>query len=156
MNNPPPPPASTTTVAGSVTVSIAGHTYTLTGTLGNSVIVEYHAAFEDAISLGSIDQIATTIGDDLHFPGLGQEITSARDQLKTMQLPVVGDLVKALTSASIRITDLEINTQTKAYGIGVALDFTQLPPGTAAPELFGITLLSLGFKVTKVNTAATP
>ena len=155
MGNPPPPPAPAP-VEGSVTVSIAGHTYTLTGTLGSSVIVEYHAAFEDAISLGSIDQIATKIGEDLHVPGLGADITTARDQLNQLQLPVVGDLVKALTSASIRITDLEINTQTKAYGIGIALDFTQLPPGTNPPELFGITLLSLGFKVTKVNTAATP
>jgi hypothetical protein len=66
---------------------------------------------------------------------------------------VAGQAISAVLSASVRITDLEINTQSSTYGVGLALDFTTSSP---QPSLFGITLISLGFKVTRVNAAATP
>jgi hypothetical protein len=145
---------STTTVEGSITLGIAGHTYTLSGTLGDHLIVEYHAAFEDAISLGTVSDIAQSIGDAVGFPALGGEIKTALSDLQALP-PPIGSIGQLLATVTTRITDLEINTQTKTYGVGLALDFTQLPPGTPPPTLLGITLLSLGFKVTRVNTAAT-
>ena len=54
-----------------------------------------------------------------------------------------------LLNASVRITDLVINTATSTYGFGMALDFTADPP-----TLFGIALDSIGFKVTKTRPAA--
>lgn len=135
-----------TTVEGSITLTIGPKTYTLTGTLGDHLIVEYHATFEDSISLGSVDTIATEIGTAMGFPGFGAEIQSVHSSLA--QVPVLGSIASVLTTASVRITDLEINTQTNTYGVGLALDFTTSSP---APKLLGIELLSLGFKVTRVN-----
>ena len=151
---------STTTVAGSITLNIANHTFTLTGTLGQHMIVEYHAAFEDSISLGSISDIATAIANAFNFSGTGgtggidTEITTVSSSLNSV--PVLKEIYGVFTHAQIRITDLEINTQTSTYGVGLAMDFTQLPPGVlpqgqTVPTLLGIELLSLGFKVTKVN-----
>ncbi len=142
--------ASTTTVEGSITLTIADHIYTLSGTLGTDLIVEYHATFDDAISLGTVGAIAPSIATAFNFPDLATEITNTLNQVG--QLPVVGPIASVLLTATTRITDLEINTQTKTYGVGIALDFTHSTP---TPELFGITLLSLGFKVTRVNAAAT-
>jgi hypothetical protein len=137
---------STTTVDGSITVSIAGQTYTLTGTLGSDLIVEYHKDFDEAISLGEVSAIAPSIATALNFPDLATEITDALNSLNT--LPVLGQAISVVLSASARITDLEINTQTKTYGVGLALDFTTSSP---QPTLLGITLVSLGFKVTKTS-----
>lgn len=145
---------STTTVEASITLTIAGQPYTLTGTVGNDLIVEYHADFDKAISLGTIGDIAPSIASTLNFPDLATEITNAQNEAKS--LPVLGSIASLLFSATARITDLEINTQTKTYGVGLALDFTQLPAGTPTPTVFNITLLSFGFKVTRTNTAAPP
>jgi hypothetical protein len=151
---PPGSGGSTLTFDGSLTLEIGGQKYTLTGTLGDHIIVEYHAAFDDSISLGPItgpsgiaSQVATTFG----FPGFDTEITKALGDLNTV--PLVGAAVDAVLTASVRITDLEINTLTGSYGIGVALDFSTSNP---SPSLFGVALVALGFKVTRVKTAATP
>ena len=151
---PPATPAagSTTTFEGSIALSVAGHTYTLTGTLGDALIVEYHADFDQAISLGLVGDIAPAIATAMNFPDLAVEIT---DALKTVStLPVIGPLGSIFLTATARITDLEINTQTSTYGVGLALDFTTSTP---LPELPGvnIALLAIGFKVTKVKAAST-
>ena len=119
---------STTTVDGTVTLSIAGNTYTLTGTLGDDLIVEYHADFDQAISLGTVGAIAPSIANALSFPDLAREITDTLNEVGS--LPVIGQIGSILLKATARITDLEINTQAKTYGVGLALDFTQLPPNT--------------------------
>jgi hypothetical protein len=143
------PAAGTTTIDASMTVNIAGEIFTLKGTMDNAaIVVEYHAGFDKAVSLGSIDTIATEIGNALHFPELGTLVTDTHNQIG--QLPVVGGIVNAIETATVRITDLVINTSTKTYGVGLALDFTTSNP---LPTLFGITLVSLGFNVTKVNKA---
>lgn len=161
--NPAVQPAATggttpsTTVEGSITLNIANHTFTLTGTLGQHMIVEYHAAFEDSISLGSISDIATAIANAFGFSGpngIDTEISTVSRSLSSV--PVLSEIAAVFIHAQIRITDLEINTQTSTYGVGLAMDFTKLPPGTlpnnqTVPTLLGIELLSLGFKVTKVN-----
>ena len=141
-----------TTVEGSITVTILSQTYTLTGTLGDHLIVEYHASFQDAITVGSIADIVGQIGTAVGYPGLGGEIqTFTSTQGDLANVPVLKNIFSMLTEVKIKITDLEINTQTNTYGVGLALDFTQLPPNVSAPTLLGIELLSVGFKVTRVN-----
>lgn len=139
-----------TTVEGSITVTILNQTYTLTGTLGQHLIVEYHASFEDAITVGSIDDIVGEIGKAVGYPDLGNQVKQFT-QNDLANVPVLKTVFSLLTEVKIKITDLEINTQTNTYGVGLALDFTQLPAGTTAPTLLGIELLSVGFKVTRVN-----
>jgi hypothetical protein len=143
----PVPAASTISVAATMTVRIAGEIFTLGGKLDSgNIVVEYHKPFDQAISLGTIESIAAEIGTALHFDGLSAAIQQVHDDVKG--LPVVSDIVHFIDSATIRITDLVINTATKTYGVGLALDFTTSNP---LPQLFGITLISLGFSVTKVN-----
>jgi hypothetical protein len=139
----------TTTIDGSITVDIAGQQYTLTGTLGSALIIEYHKDFDEAISLGPVGDIAPQIANAFNFPDLATDITQTLKDLGT--LPGIGPAISAFLTASARITDLEINTQTKTYGVGLALDFTTSSP---QPSVFDITLISLGFKVTKTNTAS--
>jgi hypothetical protein len=130
-----------------MTVNIAGEAFTLKGRLDtNNIVVEYHEPFDKAISLGTIETIADEIGKALQFDDLGGIIRSTHDSIKA--LPVVGEIGDALLTATIRITDIVINTSTKTYGVGLALDFTSSDP---LPTLFGITLMSLGFSVTQVN-----
>ena len=51
---------------------------------------------------------------------------------ETKNLPVLGGIVNAFETATVRITDLVINTATKTYGVGLALDFTHLHAAPAA------------------------
>ncbi len=144
---PATPGGSQKNFAATVTVQIAGEIFTLSGKLDTgSIVVEYHKPFDQAISLGSLDTIAEQIGTALNFTDLTGIINTAHDDLA--KLPVLGEIVNAIETATIRITDLVINTATKTYGIGLALDFTTSNP---LPQLFGITLVSLGFSVTSVN-----
>ncbi|MGZ4434298.1 MAG: hypothetical protein ACXVW7_11825, partial [Trebonia sp.] len=136
--------STTTTVDGSITLSIAGHNFTLTGTIGDAVIVEYHVDFDQAISLGSLNSIVSSIDSALgRSGGLSNEITGTLSKLNGV--PGIGPAFTKFEAATIRITDLEINTQTSTYGAGIALDFTQSPL-----TLLGISLLSVGVKVTVV------
>jgi hypothetical protein len=64
-------------------------------------------------------------------------------------LPVAGPAIADLLNASVRITDLVINTATQTYGVGIALDFSANPPML----LNTIELDSIGFKVTRSKTA---
>jgi hypothetical protein len=139
---------STTTIEGMLTVTIAKHKFTLSGTLAKSaVIVEYHADFADSITLGTLTDIAGDIGAAFGFPELAGEITDGVNQIKS--LPVAGPAVADLLQASVRITDLVINTATQTYGVGVALDFSANPPTL----LNTIELDSIGIKVTKSKNA---
>ena len=86
------PAAGTTTFEASMTVNIAGEIFTLKGTLDNAaIVVEYHAEFDKAVSLGSIDTIATEIGNALNFPELGNLVKETHTQIGG--LPVVGGIV---------------------------------------------------------------
>ena len=85
---------ATTTFDGSITLSIAGQTYTLTGTLGNDLIVEYHADFAQAIGLGTVGDIATSIATAVGFADLATEITGTLTQLETLP-PPVGSVISA-------------------------------------------------------------
>jgi hypothetical protein len=137
-----------TTIEGMLAITIAQHQFTLSGTLAHSaVVVEYHADFADSITLGTLTSIAGEVGKVFGVDGLADEITQAADQLKN--LPVSG-LVTDLLQASVRITDLVINTATQTYGIGIALDFSASPP-----TLFGIELDAIGFKVSRSKTTTT-
>lgn len=143
--------SSSLTIEGTLTLEIADQKYTLTGTLGDHVIVEYHAAFDDSISLGPVSRFAGQVATAFGFPGFATEITGALNELN--KVPLAGAAAGAVLTASARITDLEINTLTGSYGIGLALDFSTSNP---SPSLFGVSLVALGFKVTKVKTADTP
>jgi hypothetical protein len=140
---------STTTIEGMVTVTIAKHQFTLDGTLAKSaVIVEYHADYADSVTLGTLTDIAGQIGSVFGVDGLSGQITTAANQLSSV--PVAGDALKDVLNASVRITDLVINTATSTYGVGMALDFSANPP-----TLAGIQLDSIGFKVTYSKNAPT-
>jgi hypothetical protein len=142
-----PTGAASTDIAASLTIAIAGQPFTLGGKFDNSgIIVEYHSDFGQAASLGSIQSVADEIEKSLNFNGLSKIITDTNDLVKN--LGPIAKIASAFETATIRITDIVINTKTKTYGIGLALDFTTSNP---LPELFGITLVSLGFSVTRVN-----
>lgn len=142
----------TPTFDGSMVVQILDQTYTLTGSLGEGLVLEYHKDFDQAISLGQVGTIAPRIADALGFKDLGDEITHVLGEVA--KLKILGEIAQVILSASARITDLEINTQTSTYGVGLALDFTTSSPLPKISSL-GIELLALGFKVTKSKDGST-
>jgi hypothetical protein len=136
--------ASTTNIGASLTINIAGELFTLTGKFdSNDVVVEYHQPFDKAVSLGTIASIAHEIAKALSVPELETAITTTHDQVKNLK--PLQSILDIITSATIRITDLVINTATQTYGVGLALDFTTSNP---LPTVFDITLVSLGFNIT--------
>jgi hypothetical protein len=138
-----------TTFQASVSVMIAGHPFTLDGSLDvKGIVVEYHAPFDKAVNLGTITSVATEIGNALGFSDLATDLTTTQQSIFGGGGPLAS-LALAIEQIQIRITDLVINQATSTYGIGLALDFTGLNP---PPTLFNITLLSVGFKVTKTKT----
>jgi hypothetical protein len=155
LDPPPDPPkggapTATTTIEGMVTLTIASHKFTLAGTLAKSaVIVEYHADFADSITLGTIKEITIELGQIFGLDNLQADIDAALDQIRS--LPNAVNLANQLLNASVRITDLVINTATNTYGFGMALDFTADPP-----TLFDIKLDSIGFKVTRSKPPTAP
>lgn len=128
-----------------------GQKYTLSGTFNvggasgtNSFIMEYHASFDDAITLGPMKDILPGITKALGFDAVSNALQDAGNALAT-----VPGLDKIL-QASLKITDIVINTLASTYQFGVALDFTTL----ADPVQFaGIRLMSLSFKVTSTKTS---
>lgn len=143
-------------LTASVTLSIAGHPFTLTGSYADGhVVVEYHVDFGTAINLGTLDDVVGDIATAFNFTAMKDEFEQAKTAIRGV--PVLGDIANVLESAAIRITDLTINTKTKTYGAAIALDFNPPPtPGgtpTKPPQFLGITLLSFGFGVTSVNTS---
>ncbi len=147
---------STTTIEAGITFYIdpPGQQYTLAGTYntgsdagkGGSFILAYHATFEDAITLGPIGDIAPSIATALQFPELAKVLTDAGNAIKNSYAGFA-----AILDASLKITDIEINTLSSTYQIGVALDFTTIPDKI---EFAGITLQSLSFKVTSTKAAS--
>ena len=95
------------------------------------MIVEYHAAFEDSISLGSIADIARQIATAFGFPGLDTEITGA---LGASQQRAAGRRGRRRRPDGAE-QDHRPGDQHPdgTYGVGLALDFTQLPPATRRP-----------------------
>lgn len=127
-----------------------GQSYTLSGTFNvgsggqnSSFIMEYHASFEEAINLGPLQGILPGITAAFGFDGVSNALQSAGNALAT-----VPGFDKIL-NASLKITDIVINTLSKTYQFGVALDFSTIPDPI---EFAGIKLMSLSFKVTSTNT----
>ena len=129
-----------TDARGNAHVTIAAPVHALGHAGGERVIVSttgllriHHAR--------TLDDIAAEIGESsVSGP---RRRHRGRGQRPHQDLPVT-DLVTEVLNASVRITDLVINTATETYGIGVALDFSADPP-----TLLGIQLDSIGFKVTR-------
>lgn len=143
------PGAAITTIEGGVTFFIdpPGQLYTLSGTFNTgttqpSFIMEYHATFDDALTLGPIGEILPGITKALGFKEVSEALEKAGNELA--KLPAIGPIL----TASLKITDIVINTLAKTYQLGVALDFSTIPEPI---EFAGIKLMSISFKVTSTK-----
>jgi hypothetical protein len=137
---------STIQVAGFITVDISGTPYTLSGTVGSAIVVDYHRSFADAANVGTIQSIITSVATALGSTSLGAEVSAALDSVKGV--PFLGPVVAVLTTSNVRITDLAINTATRTYQFGFGLDLTGQDI-----KLGSITLDSFGLVVTSTDPA---
>ena len=130
-----------TQVRGFIILDVAGEQFTLTGTIGTNIVVSYHREFRDAPALGSIKKaaaaLAGAIGGGVSFDDKIEEFAKTLEKI-----PVLGDIFEAFLTATVRITDLEINTVTKTYEIGIALDFSDAPisVGQVTMQAFGLNI----------------
>lgn len=131
-------------VAGFITVNIGGTLYTLTGTVGSSIVVAYHRPFAEAANVGTIASIVTDVGTALGSDSMAADVTDALETIKTV--PVLGPVAVKIATANIRITDLEINTATSTYQFGFGLDFTNDPVkiGNISLDSFGLVVTAQG------------
>ena len=136
--------SASVSVSGFITISIAGTLYTLTGTVGSSIVVAYHQPFADAANVGTIVSIVTDVGKALGSTTMERDVNDTLDMIRPV--PVLGPIVDKLTNANIRITDLEINTATSTYQFGFGLDFTNDPVaiGSIALDSFGLVVTAQG------------
>jgi hypothetical protein len=144
--------ATQTTIEGGITFFIdpPGQLYTLSGTFNTattpaSFIMEYHATFEDALTLGPLKDILPGITNALGFQEVANALENAGNELA--KLPGLDKIL----NASLKITDIVINTLAQTYQFGVALDFSTIPDPV---EFAGIKLMSLSFKVTSTKTTS--
>jgi hypothetical protein len=129
------------TVGGFITVEIGNTLFTLRGTVGDHIIVAYHAPFAEAADLGNIRSMIIEVGTALGSKNMAKEVDDAL--VKIEGVPLLGPITVKIAEANIRITDLEINTATKTYQFGFGLDFTKEPV-----ELPPLKLNSFGLVIT--------
>lgn len=133
---------SSITVAGFITMEISGQTYTLDGTVGSTVVVAYHKPFAESVSLGPITAIVGNVAAAFGQPDFGKTITDEVTALSTAAPPILSSVIAVLNTAPVRITDLAVNTATKQYQFGFALDFTLSDISVAGIKLdaFGLVI----------------
>lgn len=143
---------STLTVEGGITLYIEppGELFTLSGTFTkkgttSSFLMEYHASFDDALTLGPIGEILPGITAAVGFDGVATALQDATNALK--DIPGL----ELILDASLKITDIGINTLASTYQFGIALDFSTLKDPVS---LNGITLRALSVKVTATKDSA--
>ncbi|MEO1084112.1 MAG: hypothetical protein AAFY88_07710 [Acidobacteriota bacterium] len=138
--------AGNVTVDGSLVININGRDYTLSGTVGTHLIVKYASEFPDGANIGTILDIVGSVATALGAPGLKEDVESAITSLN--DVPILGSVVKALTTSPVQITYLEINTATNTYGFGFAVDFRG--QGIKVGE---VELSAFGLKVSYIKPA---
>lgn len=110
---------------GFIVIQIGDEEFTLTGRIGNALIVSYHKSFEDALPLGTLPDMIGKVATALGIPDAAdfeKNITGKLDALA--KIPVLGPVVDMLRKGVFKITDLGINTQTKTYEFGFGVDTT--------------------------------
>jgi hypothetical protein len=141
-----------TSYEGSITVKIGTTPFTLEGSLHpDGIVVDYHATFADAFTIGSIREVARQLALTIGDAAVGDAVVTAFNEVSGM--PIVGPFFDLLTSASIKLTDLAFDSRKGSYQFGLAFDFQDVKP---EPTMFGISLISLGFKATHPGTPKKP
>lgn len=116
---------STLDIEGFIVIAIGDEKFTLTGKIGDAIIVSYHKPFEEALPLGTLTQMIGKVATALGIPnaaGFEQSLNTTLDDVA--KVPVLGPVVKMLKEGVFKITDLGINTQTKTYEFGFGVDTT--------------------------------
>jgi hypothetical protein len=136
-------PASTEsafTVKGYVVIDIGDKQFMLDGDVGSYINVQYHRSFDEAVSIGTIPQIAEAVAGALGIDQkeFHEKITKDIDNLK-----VIPGLPAALKKLTIKVTDLGINTNDNKYEFGFCCDLS-----TAGIKAGGVQLRGFGMKIT--------
>lgn len=143
----PGPGESTLDIEGFIVIEIGDEKFTLTGKIGDAIIVSYHKPFEEALPLGTLPQMIGRVATALGIPnaaGFEQSLNTTLDDVA--KVPVLGPVVKMLKEGVFKITDLGINTQTKTYEFGFGVDTTA--------TVNNIPIAAFGMKFTYVSAPA--
>ena len=150
----------TTSVQASLILEIERKNFELVGEIGKTedgkpkIIVEYNRPFDQALLIGTIDQLIVSVAAAMNLPGgFADSWTKVNTDVKGV--PVLGPVFERFTETPIRITDLVINTVMGKYEFGFAFDFKSSSKGpvTLAGD-FPLKLDAFGLKVTHEKTTA--
>lgn len=130
-------------ISGYIVLNIGDQRFTLEGSVGSAIIVEFHRSFDDAVPVGTIPEIAGAVGSAFGLNGddFKKEVT---DRINSIPIPAVAT---ALNTLVIKITDLAINTSTNVYQFGFCCDLS-----AANIEAGGVKLGGFGLRITYTNT----
>jgi hypothetical protein len=152
------PENETTSVQASLILEIERKNFELVGEIGKTednkpkIIVEYNRPFDQALLIGTIDQLIVSVAAAMNLPGgFADSWTKVSTDVKTV--PLLGPVFDRLTETPIRITNLVINTVMGKYEFGFAFDFKNSTKGpvTLGPD-FPLKLDAFGLKVTHEKT----
>lgn len=110
---------------GFIRITINEQPYELRGTVGDHLKVAWHKPFEEAIDLGTLPEMvggvagAIGVADGASFKAGLDEKLNALEKIGGLQ-PVA----HALKTATVRITDLGIDTQAEKYEFGFGVDLS--------------------------------
>lgn len=144
---PDPQTEKAVSVEGFVTIAIGEvHKFTLSGPIGKSFVVEWHAKdFDDAAQIGSIndmaDSVATALVGAADAAAFETKIKDGVNQLKAIPgVKVLADIADLMLTTPIKVTDLVINTGSEVYefGFGVDLRGHGLKLGNIELDAFGM------------------
>jgi hypothetical protein len=117
--------SATLVTQGYIRVTIGDDHFELRGTVGDHLKVAWHKPFEEAVDLGTIPEMvgavagAIGVADAAHFT---DELNKKLDALESIGgLKPVAHLLK---TATVKVTDLAIDTQIGKYEFGFGVDLS--------------------------------
>ena len=124
---------------GFIRVTINEEPYELWGTVGDHLRVSWHKPFEDAIDLGTIPEMVSAVADAI---GVADGASfKAELEAKLDALENIGGLkpvAHALKTATVRITDLGIDTQVGKYEFGFGVKLSGVAYKGVSLDAFGL------------------
>ena len=127
-------------VSGFVVIRIGSEEFRLEGKIGKNILVKYVApSWEEAPSIGTIDEIANDVADALGLANsdFAENLKAFRNTLNNTPF---GSVVQVFTENPIKISRIEIDTKAKKYAFGFGLDLVNktVSVGNIKVQSFGL------------------
>jgi hypothetical protein len=124
---------------GFVTITINKEPFTLRGTVGASLNVQYHKDLEHAAPLGTIPDMVAAIASGFGLADGDDFKQKLQDTIAALgQVPGLGPVAKILNEGQVKVTDLGIDTASGKYQFGFGVELSDFKYGGISLDAFGL------------------